>query len=102
MATKTEINTDFLKTLGIEDTNPGGFCGEWMGSGPDLVVETPADGSRIATVKQITEAEYDRIVDRAHEAFLSWRRLPAPKRGEIVRQLGNALVRGLLGGLLRR
>ncbi len=91
MATQTDINTDFLKSLGIEDVNPGGFGGEWMGSGPDLEVETPIDGSRIATVKQINEQEYDRIVDNAHAAFLEWRRVPAPKRGEVIRQLGLAL-----------
>jgi aldehyde dehydrogenase (NAD+) len=82
---------DFLKKLGIEDTNPGGFAGEWMGSGPDLDVITPIDGSRIATVKQVTEDEYDGIVDRAHQAFLEWRKLPGPRRGEIVRLLGNRL-----------
>ena len=82
---------EFLKTLGIEDTNLGGFGGDWVGSGPELEVITPIDGSRIATVKQVTEAEYDQIVDRAHAAFLAWRRRPAPKRGEVVRQLGNRL-----------
>jgi aldehyde dehydrogenase (NAD+) len=82
---------DFLKKLGIEDTNPGGFAGEWIGSGPDLDVITPIDGSRIATVKQVTEDEYDGIVDRAHQAFLEWRKLPGPRRGEIVRLLGNRL-----------
>ncbi len=82
---------EFLKTLGIDDTNLGGFAGEWVGSGPELEVVTPADGSRIATVQQVAEEEYDRIVDRAHQAFLHWRTVPAPKRGEIVRQLGNRL-----------
>ncbi len=83
--------TDFLKKLGIADVNPGGFGGEWLGSGPELEVITPIDGSRIATVKQVTEAEYDQIVARAHQAFLRWRTVPAPKRGEVVRQLGNRL-----------
>jgi aldehyde dehydrogenase (NAD+) len=81
----------FLKTLGIRDANPGGFGGEWMGSGPELEVITPIDGSRIATVRQVTEAEYDQIVARAHQAFLNWRTVPAPKRGELVRQLGLRL-----------
>jgi L-aminoadipate-semialdehyde dehydrogenase len=85
------ISHDFLESLGIEAVNRGGFDGEWFGSGPDLAVTSPIDGSHIATVKQVTEEEYDRLVDRAHEAFLSWRRVPAPKRGDIVRQLGNAL-----------
>ncbi len=83
--------TDFLKVLGIEDRNPGGFCGDWIGSGPELEVTTPIDGTRIATVTQVTETEYEMIAARAHEAFLAWRRLPAPRRGEVVRQLGNRL-----------
>jgi len=83
--------TDFLKRLGIQDVNSGGFNGEWIGSGPELEVITPIDGSRIATVQQVTEDEYDRIVERAHEAFLVWRTVPAPKRGDLVRQLGNRL-----------
>jgi aldehyde dehydrogenase (NAD+) len=83
--------SDFLKTLGIEDVTPGGFGGEWIGSGPDLEVITPIDGSRIATVNQVTEEEYDGIVTRAHQAFLEWRKVPGPHRGEVVRQLGNRL-----------
>ncbi|HSG81341.1 MAG TPA: aldehyde dehydrogenase family protein, partial [Gemmatimonadota bacterium] len=82
---------EFLKKLGISDKNFGGFGGEWVGSGPDLEVITPIDGSRIATVKQVTEEEYDQVVARAHEAFLKWRDVPAPRRGEVVRQLGNKL-----------
>ncbi len=87
----TALASEFLATLGIEDMNVGGFGGEWIGSGPDLEVITPIDGSRIATVRQVTEAEYDEIVQRAHEAFLQWRTVPAPRRGEIIRQLGNRL-----------
>jgi aldehyde dehydrogenase (NAD+) len=91
MTATAHPSTDILKSLGIHDINPGGFAGEWIGSGPDLEVTSPADGSRIATVKQVTEEEYDQIVDRAHQAFLHWRTVPAPRRGEIVRQLGNKL-----------
>jgi aldehyde dehydrogenase (NAD+) len=82
---------DFLKRLGIEETNAGGFAGEWVGTGPLLDVFSPGDGTKIASVQQVTEEEFDRIVDRAQEAFLKWRKVPAPKRGEVVRQLGNAL-----------
>jgi aldehyde dehydrogenase (NAD+) len=82
---------DFLKTLGIEEENPGGFAGEWIGSGDPLEVTTPIDGSVIATVRQVTEDEYEAIAARAHEAFLAWRRVPAPRRGEIVRLLGDRL-----------
>ena len=91
MTVTAPVSRDFLRTLGLEDANSGGFGGEWTGSGPELDVITPVDGSRIATVTQVTEGEYDRIVDRAHAAFLEWRRVPAPKRGEVVRQLGNRL-----------
>jgi aldehyde dehydrogenase (NAD+) len=82
---------DFLKRLGIEDLNLGGFAGEWVGTGPLLDVFTPIDGTKIATVQQVTEEEFDGIVEKAHNAFLEWRKVPAPKRGEVVRQLGNAL-----------
>ena len=80
-----------LDALGLDDINPGGFDGTWLGSGSALEVRTPADGTRLATVTQVNEPEYDRIVGRAFEAYLSWRTVPAPRRGEIVRQLGRRL-----------
>jgi aldehyde dehydrogenase (NAD+) len=80
-----------LSSLGLEGVNFGGFAGEWIGSGPELGVFSPIDDSRIGTVQQVTEQEYDAIVDRAHKAFLEWRKVPAPKRGEVVRQLGLRL-----------
>ena len=82
---------DYLERLGIEDMNPGGFAGNWMGSGPELEVTSPKDGSVIGYVRQVSEEEFDKIVARAHEAFLEWRKIPAPRRGEVVRQLGLAL-----------
>jgi len=82
---------DFLQRLGIEDVNLGGYAGEWIGTGPMLDVFTPVDGTKIASVQQVTEEEFDVIVEKAHEAFLEWRKVPAPVRGEVVRQLGNAL-----------
>ena len=82
---------DVLGALSLEETNLGGFAGEWVGSGPELEVLTPIDGRKIATVVQVTEDEYDGIVDRAQQAFLEWRRVPAPARGELVRRLGNRL-----------
>jgi aldehyde dehydrogenase (NAD+) len=80
-----------LKALGIEGRSLGGFCGEWMGSGDALESYSPVDGSLIGTVSQVNEDEYERIASRAHEAFAVWRMVPAPKRGEVIRQLGNAL-----------
>ncbi|MFB3070084.1 MAG: aldehyde dehydrogenase family protein, partial [Gemmatimonadales bacterium] len=100
MAVSTQA--DFFQKLGMSGENLGGFGGEWIGSGPELEVITPIDGSVIGTVRQVTEDEYDQIVDRAHEAFLGRRRVPAPKRGEVVRQLGVKLreVKSELGALV--
>jgi len=102
MPTTVSATANLLSSLGISDINPGGFGGEWTGSGPDLEVTTPIDGSRIATVRQVTEDEYDTVVARAHAAFLEWRKVPGPKRGEVVRQLGNRLreVKTELGQLV--
>jgi aldehyde dehydrogenase (NAD+) len=83
--------SDILRSLGIEDTNPGGFSGAWSGSGPELRIHSPIDGTLLGTVREVTEDEYDAIVDRAHAAFLEWRKVPAPVRGQVVRSLGEAL-----------
>ncbi len=80
-----------LDALDLQDVNLGGFAGAWSGSGPELAIVSPVDGSRIASVREVTEDEYDGIVDRAHEAFLQWRRVPAPQRGQVIRDLGDAL-----------
>ncbi len=82
---------DVLKRLGIDKVHPGGFCGEWIGSGDTLASTSPINGEVLASTAQVTEDEYDHIVSRAHEAFLTWRTTPAPIRGETVRRLGNAL-----------
>ena len=58
---------EILTSLGVEERNLGGFGGEWMGSGPELEVTTPIDGSRLATVQQVTEEEYDAVCERYSE-----------------------------------
>ena len=57
----------------------------------NLSVHTPIDGSLIGSVATATPAQIDTALDRAQSAFLAWRNVPAPRRGELVRQLGNAL-----------
>ena len=57
----------------------------------DLPVLTPIDGSPIGSVATATPAQIETTLDRANTAFLAWRTVPAPRRGELVRQLGNAL-----------
>ena len=82
--------------------NLGVFSGEWHGSGNQREVFTPIDGSVLATVIEASPADYERAVVAAHAAFLHWRTVPAPKRGEVVRQIGEALrqVKGELGALV--
>ena len=80
-----------LRKLGLRSDNPAVFCGEWLGSGEPLLSLSPIDGRLLATVHTATENEYERTARRAQSAFQQWQLIPAPKRGEIVRQLGNAL-----------
>ena len=93
---------EILDKLGIGSVVPGGFCGEWLGGGEKLDSVSPIDGKTIASVTQVTVDDYDRIAARAHEAFLKWRTMPAPTRGETVRRLGNALrdAKSELGALV--
>ena len=84
---------DMLRQLGISDINPGASTGTgWMDTkGEVLDSFSPADGKRIAGVQQATTADYEHIVQTAQQAFVTWRMMPAPKRGEIVRQMGDEL-----------
>jgi aldehyde dehydrogenase (NAD+) len=80
-----------LAKLGLKAVNPGVFDGGWSGSGKLLASLSPNDGSLLAEVRTATPEECELALQRASAAFQGWRDLPAPKRGEIVRQLGNAL-----------
>ena len=93
---------EILKALDLRDVEPGAFCGEWLGSGDELEVATPIDGSVIGRVRQCSEDDYEKVVSAAHAAFHDWRTVPAPRRGEVVRLLGNALreVKNELGALV--
>ncbi len=88
---KFNSNAALLKKLGLSEINPGAFCGKWFGSGKTLSSVSPIDGKVLAKVRQASTVEYEQAVFAAKKAFESWRTLPAPKRGEIIRQLGNAL-----------
>ncbi len=80
-----------LKKLGLRENNPGVFCGEWLGSGPLLKSISPIDGKVLARVRTATAADYEKTIQSAQAAFENWRNIPAPKRGEVIRQFGNAL-----------
>ena len=83
-----------LDTLGIKDKNFGSSTGLKWGKTTDqdeLVIKSPVDGQLIANVYQASEEDYNSVVKTAQEAFKYWRVVPAPKRGEIVRQIGLKL-----------
>ncbi len=83
---------DFLQELGISDQNSGAYNGQWLETSGDLLESrNPATGELIATVRQATADDYEECASAADAAFRAWREVPAPKRGEIVRQLGNAI-----------
>ena len=84
---------EVLKTLGIQPVNRGASTGTvWLDTkGEDIESYSPAEGALIAKIKQATAADYEIIMKKAEEAFKTWRMMPAPKRGEIVRQVGDAL-----------
>ncbi|MFN3848482.1 MAG: aldehyde dehydrogenase family protein [Spirosomataceae bacterium] len=81
-----------LKELGIKSLNEGISTGveSWAGSGKVLSSYSPVDGQLIGKVRQANREDYDKVVAQAVAAFPMWRELPAPKRGEIVRQMGDA------------
>ena len=85
---------EFLKQLGINKVNYGASTGQkWIQSKSteELKIHSPVDGKFIASVYQASEKDYEKIMKSMEEAFLYWRMVPAPKRGEIVRQIGNKL-----------
>jgi aldehyde dehydrogenase (NAD+) len=85
---------DFLRTLGIEPVNAGTATGQEFfktNTAEKITSFTPVDGSEIAKVFTTTSEEFDHVVKHSQEAFNIWRMTPAPKRGEIVRQIGLAL-----------
>ena len=87
---------DFLKQLGIKEKNYGASTGlEWLATTDqgELHIVSPVDGKRIASVYLASEEDYEKLVAKGVEAFKKWRMIPAPKRGEVVRQIGNELRR---------
>ena len=84
---------DVLESLALEPVNSGACDGTWIEnpSGGELASTNPADGSVIARVQMAGAEDYDRIVRAASEGFESWRMVPAPKRGEIVREIADEL-----------
>lgn len=87
--------TSELTKLGIESVNNGASTGaKWLTThGTETASYSPADGLLIAKVKNATSEDFETLMKKAQQAYLEWRIVPAPKRGEVVRQIGEALRR---------
>jgi len=92
-----EIAVDFgiqqaLEQLGIKNENKGTSTGsEWFGDGERIESNSPVDGALIGSVGTTSQSDYDHAIQAAQKAFAIWRSVPAPQRGEIVRQFGERL-----------
>lgn len=94
---------EIFETLGLESSNSGVFAGEWLQAGGETVdVINPTTGESLATATLASLDDYDRVVANSVETFQRWRQLPAPKRGDYIRRLGNALRENIdaLSGLV--
>jgi len=90
---KGVVMQGMLDRLGVEKLNSGAWAGSaFAATGQGVVVsENPTTGQPIASVQLASVDDYNRVVDKAHEVFLRWRMVPAPKRGEVVRQMAEAM-----------
>lgn len=82
-----------LRSLGLETVNSGACTGaKWFDTKGEIIEShSPSDGMLIGSIKQATDQDYETIIKTAQKAFIEWRMIPAPKRGEIVRQMGDQL-----------
>jgi len=88
----TATRHDTLSALGIAATSHGASTGTWIDTrGPELVSTNPSTGEPLGRILQATTEDYEAVVRAASAAFTTWRMVPAPARGEVVRQLGEEL-----------
>ncbi|MGM0635323.1 MAG: L-piperidine-6-carboxylate dehydrogenase [Bacteroidota bacterium] len=93
IAKKFGIN-EALKELGIEDRNNGTSVGtDFFANGEEIKSYSPVDGAYIGTVKATTKEDYEKVITTAEKGFKEWRKMPAPQRGEVVRQFNDELRR---------
>jgi aldehyde dehydrogenase (NAD+) len=84
--------TTVLRSLGIEGDSSGAYCGRWLeGTGPLIDSVDPTTGELLGRVRTASAEEYEVIAAASAEAFELWRTWPAPRRGEVVRQLADEL-----------
>lgn len=86
------MDTQFLKNLALQSKNSGTSTGTVnMDSSTYIDSFSPVDGKLIGSVSITSAEEYEKVINTASEAFKTWRLIPAPKRGEIVREYGELL-----------
>jgi aldehyde dehydrogenase (NAD+) len=86
------MNTDFLKQLGLNTHSAGTWIGtQQFDNNNKIESRSPVDAALIGSVSATTREQYEQVISAAQEAFKVWREVPAPKRGEIIRQYGNLL-----------
>lgn len=86
------MNTSFLKQLGLHKKNEGTWTGQKsMKSDNYIESYSPVDGELIGSVSVTSKKDYEKVIKTAQKAFAQWRVIPAPKRGEVVRQYGDEL-----------
>ncbi|HAZ7574427.1 aldehyde dehydrogenase family protein [Legionella sp. PATHC032] len=85
---------DLLQRLNIKSVNPGAFSGHgWHSDNHAHTLESfnPSTGNKLAEIATCTMDDYEQVMQRAQQAAQAWKKVPAPKRGEIIRQIGQAL-----------
>ena len=85
--------TELLKKFGIHHTHSGVYAGDWVTKPEGMEFDSinPSDGKCMATIMSGTKNNYEQVMATAEEGFKKWRGVPAPERGEIIRQIGIAL-----------
>lgn len=100
----SDVRKQVINDLELSDINSGVYFGEWMDVEKRDTIESfsPVDGKLLATVAQGKEEDYEKVVAVAEESFQKWSTIPAPRRGEIVREIGTELLNNkeLLGKLI--
>ncbi|MFI4918279.1 MAG: aldehyde dehydrogenase family protein [Legionellales bacterium] len=87
---------ELLDSLNIQPINPGAFSAHgWQSANNGSILESfsPANGDKLAAITTCSVQDYEQIMIRAEQAALAWKLIPAPKRGEIIRQIGQELRR---------
>jgi aldehyde dehydrogenase (NAD+) len=88
-----EVKAGVFAALGLKSVNSGLYDGVWAETAgrKTIAVHSPINGEKLADVAVAGEADYERLIGNAWDAYSAWSRVPAPKRGEVVRAIGDRL-----------